>query len=220
MPAGLQIFDDVYGVQLDDSYINYNLKYSRTITGTNSSLTFVGTNPLLFAVCEDLAGPNCYLINTGRTQSGNTFTFRFNSVGRVTIYVFDISPPSINSNYGFQTFNAAGELRFDSNGYWIRVEKVATKDVTGTNSVVYNRIPNKRIAAMTCSIGKAVYADDTPGGGRYDIYVENQYILGFEGGYADYGRMLVYGSSFATGTSASLATALLIDVTGLPTNYG
>jgi hypothetical protein len=129
MGAGLQIFNDSGFIQIDGDMLNMEMvaKGAVTIGGTNSGqngnvstvdISVAGENPVIAIASPGFCCAYLY------SRSGSTFTFRiFNGEAgaqNVEYFIFDNSGGSAG-NSGFQVFNAAGRLVFDSNKKYMRV---------------------------------------------------------------------------------------------------
>lgn len=131
MPAGLEVLNaDGVTVQIDDTYANLAViemgtKATDTATaaGGNSSVTFTKTglkNPLIAVTGTNPQVAVCWL------QDAVTNTWGFNitaggGVGTAAKYLIFDSPPAPTTNYGFQVFDANGNLTFDGSLRYLRV---------------------------------------------------------------------------------------------------
>lgn len=135
MTTGLQVFNEGFTYQIDET--NRNFQLTNATNGTTSNLyddgfyayywyDFVITNavnPMLGVYCA-----NRPVNVTAITKSGATWTFRivsgFNDAA-IDLYTFDVSTVS-PVNYGLQIFNAAADLVYHSGNKPLRIVDVIT----------------------------------------------------------------------------------------------
>lgn len=104
MPTGLQVINDYGTVQIDENYRNLFLRTSGT--GGVPSASGSMTSPLL---AMQSAGLSC---GFGLTD-GNGIVYQTNSAGSFKWWIWDVIANS-SGNYGFQVFNASGQMVFDA----------------------------------------------------------------------------------------------------------
>ncbi|WP_247308179.1 hypothetical protein [Ralstonia pseudosolanacearum] len=178
MPAGLQIWNDAGTVLIDDTHANLAVAARGVVAtsaagmgvyqiGSRAVVSYTGdtrATPLIAFACP--AGfVGVYL----SSLSGSTYTWRFiteQPAGtEIKYWVFDRAPASSGS-YGFQVFDAAGNLTFDSSRQQARI--------VGITGGIFE-IPAGRIYAVAVQrIGYAVRVYPASEGGRtfeYDIDV-------------------------------------------------
>lgn len=146
MPAGLQIMNaDGVTVQVDDTYANLAVVEMGTIAtntatsaGGNSGVTFSRSglkNPLIA-----VAGTTSQVAVAWLQNAGNG-TWGFNilaagGVGTQCKYLIFDSPPATSPNYGFQVFDANGNITFDGSLRYLRVIDMQLNISTG--SIAYD----------------------------------------------------------------------------------
>lgn len=65
-------------------------------------------------------------------KSGTAHTFRTSAQGTIEVYGFKDAPPQASTGaYGFQLFDARGNLTFDSNSNFMKISNVFTVPTTG-----------------------------------------------------------------------------------------
>lgn len=141
MAAGLQIFNDNGFIQIDGDMLNMEMtaKGVVSIAGSNPEyngrvstmdISVSGENPIIAVASGGFCCAYLY------QRSGSTFTFRIYNgdynTQNVEYYIFDNSA-NAGGNSGFQVFNSAGRLVFDSNKKYMRVLDTFSFDTSDTS---------------------------------------------------------------------------------------
>ncbi|WP_266156480.1 hypothetical protein [Dyella silvatica] len=135
MSAGLQIMADSGNISLDSEMFNYSLISINDVACTYSRdkpsgfLTYSGIAPILVVY-----SPSGFvgLFEIIRNGDGSYTASFYTALSTFKAYVFDRVPQSSSGNIGFQTFNASGDLIFDSGRKYLNVRGQATASgITG-----------------------------------------------------------------------------------------
>ena len=116
MPAGLQVYGDHGVLQIDELYRNMALRASGTFNNNDTVVFANAVMPILAVRTTHSDGA----LQIGKTMSGSTATFGFkNPVVNGNWWIFDV--PAQVANVGFQVFDAAGALVFDTDNDYMRM---------------------------------------------------------------------------------------------------
>lgn len=131
--AGLQILNDSFTFQVDQTYKNQALvsKTSPTMTsastfnppnGYGCSVTITAVHPIVAFACS---APCCLY---SASHSGSSFTFNFyaqdpgTGTPTITVYIFDdVDQATITDNFGLEVFDASGNRVFHSSQQPLRI---------------------------------------------------------------------------------------------------
>lgn len=153
MPAGLQIINDAYTVQIDENWKNFCFRQviDVGIAITLPTLTpyviydlvVPGQTAMVACACTTFYGT---ILNSRFDGSNYIFKFLFMPptvagyvAETVRFYVFDVPPSGGFSNVGLEVFNAAGERVYHSDVDVMKIAGVASCDTgfTGTPGRTY-----------------------------------------------------------------------------------
>ncbi|SEG59261.1 hypothetical protein [Bosea lathyri] len=133
MSAGLQIINDAGTVQIDETYKNLCFRERRAISLSHSAgnayhdIVITGRT-VLVAMQSQYYAP--FLLST--QFDGTNWTYRWGftflgagypSSGTAYLWIFDDAPPNPDS-FGFEVYDAAGELIFQSNAKVLKISGV------------------------------------------------------------------------------------------------
>lgn len=135
MAVGFRARGDALNVQIDDSYFNFALSTSASVTLAfasgiavyQSTITVTGTSPII--AWSGASGP-VTLISVSQSGSSWTFTLASNAAYTLRYFVFDVpaNAGSPASAPGLRVRNAAGAVTFDSRLKYLRVAAVRSID--------------------------------------------------------------------------------------------
>lgn len=154
MPAGLEVFNDDYVLQVTEAYRNYLFDYKVTITATSQStwprygwFYVLTTEVDCMVAC---AAGNGIFVGVHSTQvSGSTMTHNFHtpyecSIGapQATFYVFSLRKQPPNVLFGLEIYDEQGRLGFSSNLLYMKPLKTwSGQDYTNNNSLNFVTLP-------------------------------------------------------------------------------
>lgn len=139
MPAGFQSFLDNGLIQIDGDYDQYNLVKSGYLTNASFTGNVGGSgmfaNPFaqivapyedaIIAIRSTTAASRVAVWRTNGPSQINIHKWWNLTTGTIEYYVFTRYRPA-GSNFGFQTFNAAGQLTFDANWPLMKIVDVVS----------------------------------------------------------------------------------------------
>lgn len=152
MPAGIQIINDAYTVQIDENWKNYGFRQKIAVF---QSITTPATTPFLTYTlvvpgreCQVAVKSSVFKVMAANSYfDGSNYYFHYllippEATGThsetIEFYVFDVPYTGAFSNVGLEVFNAAGERVFHSDMRPMKVAGVVgAASFTGTPGRVY-----------------------------------------------------------------------------------
>ncbi|CAG9184326.1 hypothetical protein CURE108131_25190 [Cupriavidus respiraculi] len=222
-----RVVNDWGTVQIDDTYANLALKHAQTYQtgppasqyyGSDLTFSFAGATPFFAYRCT--AG---YATVFSIHESGGVWTVRMRcsaGVGTpITVYVFD-RPIVSAGGWGFDVFDAAGNLTFSSGYKYMRVVDWVSPAATNPPAD-YALDPSRIYAVCQGSFAYSQYwvspAPPTDPNARGDVITEicGAVFLGSVLRLGTYEENVVMNQPFYQGFAGGSAQYLIIDVTGL-----